>query len=68
MRNYYEVYFRIIFLCNVKPALKTTGTKLGDFWAEKTLFAKKVVYLQRQNDIINIRIINTYNYVANKRN
>ena len=36
------------------------------FLEEKALFAKKVVYLQRQNDKTNIGIINTYNYVAKK--
>lgn len=49
--NYYEVYLRIISVLGVKDNLDNSG-KNGRFLAEKVLYEKKVVYLQRQKDKI----------------
>ena len=46
--NYYETYLRIISFLGVKDNLD----KNGRFFAEKVLYKKKVVYLQRQKDKI----------------
>ena len=43
--KYYEVYLRIISVLGVKDNLD----KNGRFLAEKVLYEKKVVYLQRQS-------------------
>ena len=46
--NYQEAYLRIISVLGVKDNLD----KNGRFFAEKVLYEKKVVYLQRQKDKI----------------
>ena len=47
----YKVYLRIISVWGVKDNLDNSG-KNGRFLAEKVLYEKKVVYLQRQKDKI----------------